>query len=103
MASLLLLVSAGANMRLYLDNCCFNRPFDNQSIVRNRLETEAVLRKEGMEALLDKLGRVDAERFITSIIREPFDYTEWQSQLFKDLSVEELSAKAQAYYERTDN
>jgi predicted nucleic acid-binding protein len=28
-------------MKLYLDNCCFNRPFDDQSIVRNRLETEA--------------------------------------------------------------
>jgi predicted nucleic acid-binding protein len=24
-----------------LDNCCFNRPFDDQGIVRNRLETEA--------------------------------------------------------------
>jgi hypothetical protein len=52
-----------------------------------------------MEALLDRLGRVDAERFITSIIREPFDYTEWQRKLFDGLSVEELSAKAQAYYE----
>lgn len=30
-------------MRLYLDNCCFNRPFDDQSIAKNRLETEAVL------------------------------------------------------------
>jgi hypothetical protein len=52
-----------------------------------------------MEALLEKLGRVDAERFITSIIREPFDYTEWQHKLFDGLSVEELSAKAQDYYE----
>ena len=30
-------------MRLYLDNCCFNRPFDNQSQMRMRLETEAKL------------------------------------------------------------
>jgi predicted nucleic acid-binding protein len=30
-------------MKLYLDNCCFNRPFDNQAIVKNRLETEAKL------------------------------------------------------------
>jgi hypothetical protein len=56
-----------------------------------------------MEALLDRLGRVDAERFIASIIREPFDYTEWQRKLFNDLSVEELSAKAQAYYESAGN
>jgi len=31
-------------MRIYLDNCCFNRPFDSQSQVRVRLETEAKLR-----------------------------------------------------------
>jgi hypothetical protein len=58
---------------------------------------EAVLRRDGMEALIDRLGKVDAERFITSIIRDPFDYTEWQTNLFEELPVEELSAKAQAY------
>jgi len=30
-------------MRLYLDNCCFNRPFDDQSQMRVRLDTEAKL------------------------------------------------------------
>ena len=30
-------------MRVYLDNCSFNRPFDDQSQVRIRLETEAKL------------------------------------------------------------
>lgn len=30
-------------MRIYLDNCCFNRPFDNQEHMRIRLETEAKL------------------------------------------------------------
>jgi len=30
-------------MRLYLDNCCFNRPFDDQSSLTIRLETEAKL------------------------------------------------------------
>ena len=28
-------------MRLYLDNCCFNRPYDEQSQLKIRLETEA--------------------------------------------------------------
>jgi predicted nucleic acid-binding protein len=28
-------------MRVYLDNCCFNRPFDDQSQARIRLEAEA--------------------------------------------------------------
>lgn len=30
-------------MLIYLDNCCFNRPYDNQSRVIVRLETEAKL------------------------------------------------------------
>ena len=30
-------------IRLYLDNCCFNRPYDDQSIFMNRMETEAKL------------------------------------------------------------
>jgi predicted nucleic acid-binding protein len=30
-------------VRVYLDNCCFNRPFDDQSQVRIRLESEAKL------------------------------------------------------------
>ena len=30
-------------MKLYLDNCCYYRPFDDQSNMRNRLETDAKL------------------------------------------------------------
>lgn len=30
-------------MKLYLDNCCFNRPYDDQSQIRIRLEAEAKL------------------------------------------------------------
>lgn len=30
-------------MKIYLDNCCFNRPFDNQLQLRIRLEAEAKL------------------------------------------------------------
>lgn len=31
-------------MRIYLDNCCFNRPFDDQSQIRVRIESEAKLK-----------------------------------------------------------
>ena len=31
------------NMKIYLDNCCFNRPFDDQTQIRIMLETEAKL------------------------------------------------------------
>ncbi len=30
-------------MKIYLDNCCFNRPFDDQSQIRIKLESEAKL------------------------------------------------------------
>jgi len=29
--------------RVYLDNCCFNRPYDDQKNLMNRIETEAKL------------------------------------------------------------
>ena len=56
--------------------------------------TDTVLRNEGIRVLTQNLGKVEAERFISLIIREPFDYTEWQQGLFDDMSVEELSKKA---------
>ena len=31
-------------MKIYMDNCCFNRPFDDQSQIRIRIESEAKLR-----------------------------------------------------------
>lgn len=38
-------------MKIYLDHCCFNRPFDDQSQLRVRLEAEAKLKiQEGVLA-----------------------------------------------------
>jgi hypothetical protein len=59
---------------------------------------EMTLRNEGMKILINKLGRVEAERFISLIIREPFDYTEWQNNLFNEMSVQELSNLAMKEY-----
>jgi hypothetical protein len=53
----------------------------------------------GMRCLIDALGEVGAERFITQIIREPFDYTKWQKSLFAGMSVDEISAAAARYCE----
>jgi predicted nucleic acid-binding protein len=36
-------MSKMSKIKLYLDNCCFNRPFDDQSQLIVRLETEAKL------------------------------------------------------------
>ena len=60
-------------------------------------KTDTVIRQEGMTALLEKLGMVDAERFISLIIREPFDYTKWRADLFDGMNVEQLAQKANEY------
>ncbi|MDR2882070.1 MAG: hypothetical protein LBV29_09285 [Azoarcus sp.] len=58
------------------------------------METEAVLRQKGMLVLIERLGRVNAERFIALMSRESFDYTEWRHDLFVGQSVREISAAA---------
>ena len=62
------------------------------------MHTETVLRDKGMRLLISSLGAVEAERFITLINREPFDYTEWQQNLFTSMSVKELSHAAMQEY-----
>jgi len=56
--------------------------------------TDTVLKNEGIRVLTQNVGMVEAERFISLIIREPFDYTKWRQGLFDEMSVEELSQKA---------
>jgi hypothetical protein len=58
------------------------------------MKSDTVIRNEGMKALLDNLGMVEAERFIMLIQKEPFDYTKWQEDLFEDMSIEEIHEKA---------
>jgi hypothetical protein len=55
---------------------------------------EAVLRREGMKLLKERLGLVEAERFIALMNRESFDYTEWRRDMFEGMSVRELSRLA---------
>jgi len=58
------------------------------------MSTDAEIRIRGLRALVESLGIVEAERFITLILREPFDYTQWQRQLWADRSVDSLSKAA---------
>ena len=51
----------------------------------------------GMSCLLEKLGVVETEQFISTIIREKFDYTKWQQQRFDDMSSDEFQEAAVAY------
>ena len=59
--------------------------------------TDAEIRQKGIEVLIAALGEVEAERFISLIIREPFDYTVWQRTLWQTEDVEQLSQMAMDY------
>jgi len=61
-------------LRIYLDICTFNRPFDDQNQLKIKLETEAKL-------------------FI-----QQGNYTEWQRNLCNEMSVKELSNIAMKAY-----
>ena len=71
-------------MRVYLDNCCYNRPFDEQTQLKVRLETEAKM-------------DVNAERFIVLTNRDPQDYTRWrEANMYIGESVHDVAERARA-------
>jgi hypothetical protein len=43
-----------------------------------------------MDVLIKTLGEVDAERFVTIIKTDAFDYTKWQRNLWKDKTIDEI-------------
>jgi len=63
--------------------------------------TDTEIKRKGFKILVEKLGDVDAEKFISLINKEPFDYTQWQSTLWSDHTVEQISEMAMNY--RTKN
>ena len=58
--------------------------------------TDTEIKLQGVEALIMALGEVQAERFISLILREPFDYTIWQQKLWPTQSIEQISQMAMA-------
>ncbi|GHV07236.1 hypothetical protein FACS189485_17230 [Spirochaetia bacterium] len=61
--------------------------------------TETVLMKTGMKILIEQLGNIEAERFVSVLLREPFDYTEWRrNNLCIGMTVEEISKEAMKIY-----
>ena len=58
------------------------------------MKADAEIKVSGFEILSRHLGLVEAERFITLIRREKFDYTQWRQSLFTGLEGEEISRQA---------
>lgn len=64
------------------------------------MKVDAEIKVLGFEILTRHLGLVEAERFITLIQRERFDYTRWRQNLFAELSGEEISRQAMELHNR---
>ena len=57
----------------------------------------AEIMERGMNGLLEQLGVVETEKFISILIRERFDYTQWRRTYFGDASVQEINKEAASY------
>ena len=72
-------------LKIYLDNCCFNRPYDNQKDIKIKIETEAKL------IIQEKIKKKELD-FAWSYILEyennnnPFEERKSESKLWKDLA-----------------
>ena len=51
----------------------------------------------GMNVLRERFGPVDAERFVYLLVKDRFDYTEWQRNLFNGETVRSLGEKMMAF------
>ena len=67
------------------------------------MKTETEIRLEGMQALINALGLVDAEQFLATVSRDKFNYTEWRRNGLPNLSIDmiakysnELAARIEA-------
>lgn len=56
-----------------------------------------VIMNDMMKDLVEKYGVVETEIFVSTLIREPFDYTQWQREHFDNVSLEELNESAVNY------
>lgn len=58
------------------------------------MATDSEIKLKGYTVLRKELGELDMERFISLIIKDPFDYTNWQKNLFAGKELIELSNEA---------
>jgi len=61
------------------------------------MRNTTVIMSEGIKCLLNHLGPVETEIFISNLLRDPFDYTEWQREHFANISLEEFNRQAVQY------
>jgi len=63
--------------------------------------TDTELKIKGFQILSQSLGDIEAERFISLLLRESFDYTKWRQGQWDHLSLEQISREAMALRRRS--
>ena len=63
--------------------------------------TDTEIKYTGLQILTEKLGELGAEKFISLIIKEKFDYTKWQRNLWQGASITEISELATKYRQKS--
>jgi hypothetical protein len=66
------------------------------------MRSDTIIKTEGLLALRNALGLVEAEKFILLIKQDPFDYTEWQTHLWEEKSIDELLNAAKERKEKEE-
>ncbi|MCM1040403.1 MAG: hypothetical protein NC314_09670 [Roseburia sp.] len=61
------------------------------------MDSTMEIMNRGINCLIQQMGVVEAEKFISIINREKFDYTLWQRNLFDDMSLEEINKAAASF------
>jgi len=65
------------------------------------MKADALIRTEGMNALIKNLGLIEAERFVMLIQKDTFDYTKWQENLFEDMTLKDIYNNAAELRDKT--
>jgi len=81
-------------MRIYMDNCCFNRPFDDQSQLKIKLEAEAKIYIQE-NILLKKLELVWSYILDYENTANPFDERRNSIQLWKNHATDDRVENAE--------
>lgn len=61
------------------------------------MRNTTVIMNDAMNCLINNLGVVETEIFISNLIREPFDYTKWQHEKFDNISLDDFCNQAVEY------
>ena len=55
------------------------------------------LMNRGIACLIDRLGIIETEQFLSILSREQFDYTQWQAEHFDSIEMKEMSQHIATY------